>query len=85
MTEITVQARAQRAKRLLDSEDFQEVMRETRDSQTHVFLAPSSSMEDISEARGIIEALTKLEARLHSAVAEGQRALKREKQRGAAP
>lgn len=74
---MSVQDRAHRALVLLKDETFQEFLEGTRRDQDKVFRSPSSSGDEIRDARDIIMALHKLEAKLHSAVSEGQRAAKR--------
>jgi len=63
-----VKEKAHRFKRLLRDEIFQEVLEHVQDEQIATFLDPSSTLEDVMEARDNIKSLGNIERVIRSAI-----------------
>lgn len=68
---MDIKQRAARARSLLADENFKTVMDELKQEQINVFLnSGSSDSESREEAHSIVSALSKIEARLQSAITD---------------
>ena len=63
-----IKEKAHRFKRLLRDESFQEVLEHVQDEQIATFLDPSSTLEDVMEARDNVKALGNIERVIRSAI-----------------
>jgi len=63
-----IKEKAHRFKRLLRDEIFQEVLEHVQDEQIATFLDPSSTLEDVMEARDNVKALGNIERVIRSAI-----------------
>ena len=57
-------------KRLTDDETFKEVIEAVREKQINIFLNPTSTEEQVMEARGIIAAMGKIEDYISTVLAD---------------